>query len=76
MAIFNLENVRNGFAILDNPQNHSNIVQIGQSVIHTGEYVNMHIMQMIVLIMQIAQHMEVSIRQFLHAGDTYSTFLW
>ncbi len=26
------ENVINGFGILNNPQNHSNIVQIGQAV--------------------------------------------
>ena len=56
--------VRNRFAILNNTQNHSNIVQIGQKVI-------MLIMQ----IMQIAQHMQVSIRQFLNAGDPYYTFL-
>ena len=31
-AILNLENVRNGFSILNNPQNHSNIVQISKSV--------------------------------------------
>ena len=30
---------------------------------------------LIMLIMQIAQHMQISIRQFLYTGDPYFTFL-
>ena len=31
--------------------------------------------KLIMLIMQIAQHMQISIRQFLYTGDPYFTFL-
>jgi len=51
---------------------HSNIVEIGHTVQNIW---SKWTIKLIMLIMQIAQHMQSSIRQFLYAGDPYFTFL-
>ena len=39
-AMFDPENVRNAFSILNNPQHHANIVQIGQAIVYNAIHLN------------------------------------